>query len=45
VSSEYLLGIGQIGDRIIILLDMAKILSANEMIKIKEISEELNKKA
>jgi len=43
INSDYLLGIGQINDRIIILLDMTKVLNSSEVIKIKEISEELNK--
>lgn len=45
MNSDYLLGIGQIGERIIILLDLAKILKTSEMVKIKEIAEELNKTA
>lgn len=45
VNSDYLLGIGQIGERIIILLDLAKILETSEVVKIKEIAEELNKTA
>lgn len=43
INSEYLKGVGQIDDRIIILLDMTKILSTNEVIKIKEIEENLQK--
>jgi purine-binding chemotaxis protein CheW len=45
VNSDYLLGIGQIGGRIIILLDLARILNTSEVIRIKEIAEELNKNA
>ncbi|WP_094545784.1 chemotaxis protein CheW [Petroclostridium xylanilyticum] len=45
MNSDYLLGIGQIGGRIIILLDMARILNTSEVIRIKEIAEELNKNA
>jgi len=41
VNTEYLQGVGQINGRIIILLDMSKILTSNEVIQIEELKEEL----
>lgn len=41
VNTEYLQGVGQINGRIIILLDMSKILTSNEIIQIEELKEEL----
>ncbi|ABP66430.1 putative CheW protein [Caldicellulosiruptor saccharolyticus DSM 8903] len=44
VNTEYLQGVGQINGRIIILLDMSKILTSNEIIQIEELKEELMNK-
>lgn len=41
INTEYLQGVGQIDGRIIILLDMSKILTSNEVIQIEELKEEL----
>uniref|UniRef100_A0A7C5V4L4 Chemotaxis protein CheW n=1 Tax=Caldicellulosiruptor owensensis TaxID=55205 RepID=A0A7C5V4L4_9FIRM len=41
INTEYLQGVGQINGRIIILLDMSKILTSNEVIQIEELKEEL----
>jgi len=44
-NAEYLKGVGQLSGRIIILLDMSKILSTNEMIRIQEIKEGIKEEA
>lgn len=45
INTEYLQGVGQINGRIIILLDMSKILSSNEVVQIEELKEEIMNKA